>query len=66
MVTDTKWKTAFEAALKESDPKRLQDRIEQALNAIMERVDELMDDPERRPEHDEICCALSTLNSLQI
>jgi len=40
----TSWKDLFEAALIESDPARLPERIEQAKTAILERVDQV-DDP---------------------
>lgn len=58
------WKELFKAALNESDLHRLPERIQQARDAIMERVDELVSDRERQPEHDEILLALNTLNKL--
>lgn len=58
------WKDLFNAALMEFDPQKLPERIQQARDAIMERVDQLLDDPERQPEHDEILHALNTLDEL--
>ena len=63
MNTLTSWKDLFEAALIESDPERLPERIEQAKTAILERVDQV-DDPERLPDYGEILLALSRLYDL--
>jgi hypothetical protein len=60
----TAWKELFAAAVQESDPEGLPLRIEQARVAIMERVDNLLDDPDRRLEHDEIIDALNRLARL--
>jgi hypothetical protein len=60
----TSWKDLFAAALRESDVQRLPERIQQAQDAILDRVDQLLDDPDRQPEHDEILFALNRLNWL--
>jgi hypothetical protein len=64
MAPPSSWKDFFNAALMEFDPQKLPDRIQQARDAIMERVDQLLNDPERQPEHDEILHALNTLDEL--
>ena len=61
----TLWKELFEAALAETDPERLPNRIRDARAAILERVNELLDDPERRPEHDEILQAMGKLAQIE-
>jgi len=60
----TSWKDFLESALVESDPQRLPERIQQARTAIMDRVEQLLDDRERQPEHDEILHALHRLDHL--
>jgi hypothetical protein len=59
------WTELFRAVLAETDSERLARRIQQANAAITERVDQLLDDPDRQPEHDEILNALSTLARIQ-
>lgn len=61
----TAWKDHFRAALTEQDRHRLPHRIEKARAAIMERVDKLLDDPDRQTEHDEILDALNRLACLE-
>ncbi len=58
------WRKLFQAALIEFDPQKLPNRIREARDAIMDRVDKLLDDPDRQPEHDEILHALNTLDEL--
>jgi hypothetical protein len=60
----TPWKEVLEAALLESDPQRLPERIQHARTAIMDRAEQLLDDRERQPEHDEILLALNRLDHL--
>ena len=55
----------FADVLAETDSDRLPRRIEETRAAIMERVDELVKDPERQPEHDEILEALNRLSALE-
>ena len=64
MSGPTPWKELFQAALSESDPQKLPERIQQARSAIMDRVDQLIADSERQPEHDELLQALSKLHDL--
>lgn len=64
MAFPTPWKHLFQASLSEPDPQKLPERIQQARDAIMDRVDQLLDDPDRQPEHDEILHALNTLDEL--
>jgi Mn-dependent DtxR family transcriptional regulator len=61
----TRWKELFEAALSETNAERLQSRIDDARAAILERVNELLDDPERQPEHDEILQAIGKLAQVE-
>lgn len=61
----TAWKQLFVAALSEMDSARLPRRIEEARAAIMQRVEELLNDEERQPEHDEILNALNRLAELE-
>lgn len=58
------WKELFQAALSESDPQRLPQRIQAARTAIDSRIEQLLNDPERQPEHDEILLALNRLDTL--
>jgi hypothetical protein len=58
------WKDLFQSALNESDPQAMPERIQQARDAIMERVDQLVVDRERQPEHDELLQALNKLDEL--
>ena len=64
MTPPTSWRELFQAALMEFDPQKLPQRIQQARDALMERVDQLLDNPERQPEHDEILHALNTIDEL--
>lgn len=64
MSRSSSWKDLFRAALSESDPQKQQERVQQARDAIMDRVDQLLDDPERRPEHDQILQALNRLSNV--
>lgn len=64
MAPSRTWKELYEAALVQSDVANLCQHVEYARSAIMARVDELVDDPNRKPEHDEILSALSKLNRL--
>lgn len=59
------WKQFFAAALAETNLEHLPRRIEEARVAIMERVDELINDPDRQPEHDQILEALNRLSRLE-
>lgn len=61
----TAWKQLFVAMLSETDSARLPRRIEEARAAIMQRVEELLNDEERQPEHDEILNALNRLAELE-
>jgi hypothetical protein len=64
MNPPSSWKQFLESALLESDPHRLPERIQRARIAIMDRVEQLLDDRERQPEHDEIVFALNRLDNL--
>ena len=64
MTHTATWKELLQRALAESDPERQVERIREARTAIMDRIEQLLDDPERLPEHDEILRALNTLDSL--
>jgi hypothetical protein len=55
----------FVGVLAEADSARLPRRIEETRAAIMGRVDELVNDPERQPEHDQILEALNRLSALE-
>lgn len=59
------WKELLAAALAETDSARLPRRIENARAAIMERVDNLLAEADRQPEHDEILNALNELARLE-
>lgn len=59
------WKELLAAAVIETDSARLPRRIDDARAAIMERIDKLLADPNRQPEHDEILDALNTLARLE-
>ena len=61
----TTWKEMFAGVLAETDSDRLPCRIEETRAAIMERVDELVNDSDRQPEHDQILNALSRLSALE-
>lgn len=51
--------------LAETNSDRLPHRIEETRAAIMERVDELVNDRDRQPEHDQILNALNWLSALE-
>lgn len=59
------WKECFAAVLAEWDSERLPDLIAKARKAIMERIEQLLADPDHQPEHDEILAALSRLALLE-
>lgn len=61
----TAWKELFAAALAETSLERLPLRIDDARKSIWERIDKLIDDPERQPEHYEIIDALNRLDRLE-
>lgn len=61
----TAWKELVEGALAETDPERLPNRMRDARAAILERVNELLDDPERRPEHDEVLQTIGKLTEVE-
>ena len=63
-MSSARWKEAFQSAVTESDPTRLSERVDQARTAIMERVDELLEDDDRQHEHDEILRAINHLSRL--
>ena len=59
------WKESFQAALTESDLQQLPERIQRARATIMDRVEQLLDDPEHEPEQDDILRALNRLHDLE-
>lgn len=61
----TTWKEMFAGVLAETVSDRLPRRIEETSAVIMERVDELLNDPDRQPEHDQILDALKRLSALE-
>ena len=64
MTFPTSWREPFQAALRECDAKLLPERVQQARTAIMERIDQLLDDPDWEPEHDDLLRALNRLGGL--
>ncbi len=61
----TPWKELFTAALVETSSERLPYRIEHAITAINQRIDELITDRERQPEHEELVEAFKRLGLLE-
>ena len=59
------WTEMFARVLAETDSDRLPLRIDETRAAIMERVNELVDDPDRQPEHDQILHALNRLSAIE-
>lgn len=64
MTFPTSWREPFEAALRESDEKHRPERVQQARTAIMQRIDQSLDDPDWEPEHDDLLRALNRLGGL--
>jgi hypothetical protein len=60
------WRREFEAALLESDPQKLRQRVEAAEAAIFVRSQALVESADRHAEQQAISDAIRTLRAIQV
>ena len=63
-MPESSWRTLYTAALSESDPKKLNARIEAARRVINNRLDELRGDDSEARERQQLDSALHALFTL--